>query len=475
MRMKLKLKRVIAFLAIATLLAPMVISNNVYATGAGEAQQVEGEQQVDNSQQTENEQQNENDQQIENEQQTENEQLTDKKQTDEQTQLSESEEPENLLINYAAIEYTTLFNDDEQSIAISLGEGDESVTEAVLTIIKSDGTQHDIPVNEVENGVYKFSKVYTEEEIGLYALGVFSYKLDGYEKSINLEDIGIEATYTVSEVAVEDTEEFSEDVVESVASSYVEDIISTIESSEDTTPSVSNRSSISTMSSDITTQAGNIVVVLDPGHGGSDPGASANGVVEKVTTLKIAQYCKAELEKYAGVDVYMTRTTDVYVGLSDRVTIAANYGADLFVSIHNNSHSGTSANGTEVYYPNTNYNSSVSQVGKDVAQNVLNELVALGMYNRGIKVATRDDGWDSYAVIRESKQRGIPAILIEHAFISNAADAAKLASEEWLKKFGVADATAIAKYYGLGTTPTVSVSNKDDFAGTATIKVNAVG
>ena len=59
----------------------------------------------------------------------------------------------------------------------------------------------------------------------------------------------------------------------------------------------------------VQTQSSNIVVALDPGHDSTHAGASANGVREEVLTLKIAQYCKAELEEYAGVSVYMTRTT----------------------------------------------------------------------------------------------------------------------------------------------------------------------
>ena len=63
-----------------------------------------------------------------------------------------------------------------------------------------------------------------------------------------------------------------------------------------------------------------------PGNRRSDGGASANGLVEKNLTLKIAQYCKEELEKYAGVTVYMTRSTDVAVDLEERVQKAKNWG-----------------------------------------------------------------------------------------------------------------------------------------------------
>ncbi|OYO59444.1 hypothetical protein CG709_18650, partial [Lachnotalea glycerini] len=84
-------------------------------------------------------------------------------------------------------------------------------------------------------------------------------------------------------------------------------------------------------------EATGVVVVLDPGHGGTDGGATSGPFVEKDLNLKISKYTKAELEKYSGVIVKMTRTTDTYVGLEERTIIAKNYGADLFVSQHLNS------------------------------------------------------------------------------------------------------------------------------------------
>ena len=102
-----------------------------------------------------------------------------------------------------------------------------------------------------------------------------------------------------------------------------------------------------------------LVVVLDAGHGGSDTGAVGNRLYEKVLTLKIAQYCKVELEKYQGVKVYMTRENDRYLSLEQRVADASAAKADVFVSIHINSAAVASANGAEVYYPNSNYRPNI--------------------------------------------------------------------------------------------------------------------
>ncbi len=233
--------------------------------------------------------------------------------------------------------------------------------------------------------------------------------------------------------------------------------------------------------------AGNKVVVLDPGHGGSDGGASANGLTEKNLTLKIAQYCKAELEAYGGVTVYMTRTSDKAVGLTERVNMAKNWGADVFVSLHINS-AVASAKGVEVWYPNSNYNSTVHKNGKELAKYILDELTDLGLYDRGVKYKDyqSSDGSapvkypdgslaDYYSVIRDSKRAGFPGIIVEHAFITNTEDAQMLAQDSKLKQMGIADATGIANYLGLSKGTSVRVTNQNDFAGTADIKANGLG
>ena len=94
---------------------------------------------------------------------------------------------------------------------------------------------------------------------------------------------------------------------------------------------------------------GKIVICLDPGHGGSDGGASGNGVTEADANLAIAQACKTRLESYGIFKVVMTRTSDSTVGLHDRVPYAQSQGADLFVSIHNNSSTSSGAHGSEQF------------------------------------------------------------------------------------------------------------------------------
>ena len=126
----------------------------------------------------------------------------------------------------------------------------------------------------------------------------------------------------------------------------------------------------------VQTRNTNLVVALDPGHDSSHAGASANGVREEVLTLKIAQYCKAELENYAGVSVYMTRTSAAcpHPGgssakdIEQRVADAAKAGASIYVSIHLNSSKSSSAKGAEVIYPNSSWKPQVGADGKRLAE-----------------------------------------------------------------------------------------------------------
>ncbi|MGN0482379.1 MAG: N-acetylmuramoyl-L-alanine amidase [Lachnospiraceae bacterium] len=206
------------------------------------------------------------------------------------------------------------------------------------------------------------------------------------------------------------------------------------------------------------TKAGDVVVVLDPGHGGSDPGAIAiNGQYEKDMNLAIAQACRDELQTYAGIKVKMTRETDVYLSLQQRADVAKNAGASVFVSIHNNSAS-SGASGAMVFYPNASYKPSVSNNGKYLAEHILNNLVDLGLQNRGLQIRSSEnnskypDGSlaDYYGVIKHTKEYGIPGIIVEHAFVTSSSDVKNfLGSPEGLKKLGIADAKGIAEYFGL--------------------------
>ena len=155
-------------------------------------------------------------------------------------------------------------------------------------------------------------------------------------------------------------------------------------------------------------------VFIDPGHGGSDPGASGNGLKEKEVVLEIAKKL-GRLLSNNGIEVNYSREDDIYVDLSERARQANEWGADLFVSIHTNAFNG-SAYGTECYTHPTD-----SAAAKQLSRNIANTLSSkLNLYNRGHKEA-------DFAVLRLSN---MPAILIETAFIDNSKDSNLLKYKE---------------------------------------------
>ena len=202
-----------------------------------------------------------------------------------------------------------------------------------------------------------------------------------------------------------------------------------------------------------------IVVVLDPGHGGQDTGAMSTWdkvtYIERDINLKIANACKAELDKSPYITVYMTRTNNTDYSMDDlgkRCKFAYDRGADLFVSIHCNSSDKSTAKGVEVYIPNKNYNSTVRTVGEEVGKQILVKLVNLGIVSRGYKIRNSENNTkysdgslaDFYGIIRGCKEYGIPGIIVEHAFVSNKSDCQKFfGSDTKIAALGVADAQGI--------------------------------
>ena len=205
-----------------------------------------------------------------------------------------------------------------------------------------------------------------------------------------------------------------------------------------------------------------IIIAIDPGHGGSDPGAVANGLQEKDLTLAVSLALKEELETYDGVTVVMTRTSDTRPSenlsddLSSRVQMAAAADADALVSIHFNSGSPI-ARGAEVWYGNSSsYNYATHTQGRKLSTNIEDQLTSLGLADRGIK--TRDNPYydypdgstgDYYAIIRQAREENMPGIIVEHAFVTSTSDAQLLRDPNFVHSLGVADATGIAQTYGL--------------------------
>ncbi|MFB5282911.1 N-acetylmuramoyl-L-alanine amidase [Peribacillus sp. Hz7] len=170
------------------------------------------------------------------------------------------------------------------------------------------------------------------------------------------------------------------------------------------------------------------VIVIDAGHGGKDPGAY---YIEKNLTLQTAKQLQTLLKK-AGAKVVMTRSTDTYLTLSQRVAISHNNKADAFVSLHYNASSSSSAKGIETFYWATNVNE------KTLAQYVQDEVVKqTGLSNRGVRTG-------NFHVIRENKK---PAILVELGFLSNATERKKVSTETYQYKSAIGIYKGLEKYF----------------------------
>lgn len=163
-------------------------------------------------------------------------------------------------------------------------------------------------------------------------------------------------------------------------------------------------------------------ICIDPGHGGSDPGACGNGLEEADIVLSVAGYLYTQLNN-AGWTVYRTRTSNTTVSLSSRTSYANSLGVDIFVSIHCNAYNG-SAHGTETYCY-----SGGSSTSYAIRNSINPEVVdALDTYNRGVKTA------NFYVLVHTN----MPAALAELAFIDNASDANKLGNSYYQQQAAIA-------------------------------------
>ena len=170
-------------------------------------------------------------------------------------------------------------------------------------------------------------------------------------------------------------------------------------------------------------------IVVDPGHGGSDCGATRNGIYEKDITLDVSKRVVALLEK-KGYIVEMTRTKDETVSLQDRVEFSENVNPDIFVSIHVNSSNSESPNGLETHY----YKDNSLRLAKNVHASLLNHINA---NDRGLFKS-------KFYVINHTTA---PAILVEIGFISNASERAQIVSESRKQATAKAIAEGIYEYF----------------------------
>lgn len=189
-----------------------------------------------------------------------------------------------------------------------------------------------------------------------------------------------------------------------------------------------------------------IVVIIDPGHGGENAGAIYGGYIEKILTLNTALAMKEELEKYQGVEVYLTRESDTDLDLDERAEFAEEKNADILLSLHYNMSEYHKLYGAECYVSALG---SYYAIGKDFSDIEMELLTDEGLYDRGVKTRLNSRGTDYYGIIRSGTAKKIPTVIIEHCHLDQENDKPYIDHNTWPQKYGVIDATAVAKYFGL--------------------------
>ncbi|MCM3413504.1 N-acetylmuramoyl-L-alanine amidase family protein [Metabacillus litoralis] len=176
-------------------------------------------------------------------------------------------------------------------------------------------------------------------------------------------------------------------------------------------------------------------VLIDPGHGGKDPGAVNGDLHEADIVLKIAKKVVNKLSQYDNVQTKLSRSTDVFLELKERTDIANSWGADVLISIHINSATNKNANGIETLIYTNGSNESLV-----IASSVQSQLIReANRNNRGVKKA-------NFHMLRESK---MPACLVECGFISNAIESSLMKTDKFLEQCANAIVKGIVEVYKL--------------------------
>lgn len=392
--------------------------------------------------------------------------------TEEEQVPAEEEEPvveeeqlgDSNMMEYFLVDNPVLSNGETENFILSLNNA-EGYSDFRLTIQKEDGTSFDLECSEQVDNLVKFSRVFTEEEKGQYSVTTLHYVYNGQAYYLNFSDLEMDVKFGVDQEYDGYDSTLPDLTEDSISSEGIIEVTDVNKAEEEIVNGVASQPATMSVDEFSRHATGGMTICLDPGHGGSDSGATAFGAKESNLTLKIAQYCKEELAKY-DVNVVMTRTTDTRLSeeaamdLKNRVEVAKKAGASYFISIHINSAQNSAAHGAEVYYPNTSGNKNLSTNGQNLAKAIQKQLTALGLYDRGIKIRNYTDGTtssnpnssdqDYYGVIRYAKQANITGLIVEHCFISNKEEFDKyLGSDAKLQQLGIADAKGIVSALGL--------------------------
>ena len=231
------------------------------------------------------------------------------------------------MMEYFLVENPVLNSPATENFVLSLNDAN-GYSDFSITVQKTDGTTFDLEASEQVDKLVKFTKDFSSADKGEYCVTTLHYTYNGEKYYLNFSNLGMDVKFGVDQEYSgydETLPDMTQDIVEDdELNSAVVQVTSLDDASEEVAEGImaSNPEAVMALvdeNSDIATQANEgVTICLDPGHGGNDSGAiGINNVYEKNLTLKIAQYCKQELEKY-NCHVVMTRTGDTNPSLVDR-------------------------------------------------------------------------------------------------------------------------------------------------------------
>ena len=243
---------------------------------------------------------------------------------------------------------------------------------------------------------------------------------------------------TVNNLNIREQATVDSDVVGKINRDTKVDILSISESwakvSYDGTVGYINKTYLRLVNTSGSAVAGRIIVI-DPGHGGKDPGAVSGNAVEKTIVMNTANKLKQKLEA-AGAIVKMTRTGDTYPSLEQRVQFARDNYGEIFISLHANAASSSSAQGTETFYSISANDNQKEDIA--LATFINSEIV------KNANMKDRDVKPGDYYVIRNLY---IPSVLVELGFVTNSEDRSKLVNDKYIDIFAQSIYNGITKYY----------------------------
>jgi N-acetylmuramoyl-L-alanine amidase len=196
-------------------------------------------------------------------------------------------------------------------------------------------------------------------------------------------------------------------------------------------------------------------IYIDAGHGGKDPGATGNGLVEKDLNLSITKRIEEILNNdYENVQTLTTRDTDIFLSLTERTDKANSWQADVFLSVHCNAAPNPLAKGFQTHI----YTTPLPQ--SSALQNIMHPSIfdSVKEYN----VSDLGKYQSNFHVVRESK---MPAILTENFFVTSVTDSGFLKKPDFIERLAQGHVTGLEKFFGLKKKPKVTPPPTDEPSG----------